>query len=148
MRRIQRPPIYLAALLVIPVILAACDDPLPTFMEVLEVEAGGYHLHLEPMPDHIHEGDPIVLQVAVHEETSTGEEPVTGLTPEFHIIESDGTETSYEGSSVTVPEDGHYQTEHTFTVPGEAEIGFHFTGSGGSASEAEFAVEVHEAHAE
>lgn len=148
MRTIKRQCIHLATLILVPLVIVGCDDPLPTFMEILEVEAGGYHLHLEPMPDHVHEGDAVVLQVAVHDESQAEEQPVTGLTPEFHIIEADGTETSYEGGSVTQPEDGHYQTEHTFTVHGEAEIGFHFTGSSGSPAEAEFAIEISEAHDE
>ena len=67
MRSIKRQLTYLAAFLVLSLVLGGCDDPLPTFMEVLEVEAGGYHLHLEPMPDHINEGDAVVLQVAVHD---------------------------------------------------------------------------------
>lgn len=146
MQSIKRQSSYLATLLVLPLVLLACDDPLPTITEVLEVEAGGYHLHLERIPEHIHTGEPVSLVVEVHDESSGTSQPVTGLTPEFHVIESDGSETSYDGSSVTEPAEGAYQVEHTFAHGGEGTIAFHFTGATGSAAEAEFSFEVAEAH--
>lgn len=146
MQGIQRPLSYLAALLVLPLVALACDDPLPTIAEVLEVEAGGYHLHLERTPEHVHTGEPVSLIVEVHDESADASEPVTGLTPELHVIESDGSEATYDGSSVTEPAEGAYQVQHTFAQGGEAMVAFHFTGSTGSAAEAEFSFEVVEAH--
>lgn len=141
-----RMSVFHLILLLLPLAALACDDPLPTAMEVLEVETGGYHLHLEPMPEHIHTEDVITLAVEVHDESGATAQPVTGLTPEFHVTEADGTETTQEGADVTEPEAGVYQITHSFAVGGDAVIHFHFTGSGGTAAAAEFVVEVVEAH--
>lgn len=102
-------------------------------------DAGGYSVEFEAFPGHIHEGESADLRFWVDESDS----PVTGLTPEIHVTEADASEGSH---SATESSSGVYEASHTFGSAGDATVGLHFTGSGGSAAEAEFTIEISHAH--
>lgn len=102
-------------------------------------DAGGYRVEFETFPGHVHEGDSATLRFWVSEEDA----PVTGLDPEIHVVEGDGGESTH---SATESGSGVYESEHTFSSAEEATVGLHFTGSGGSGSEAEFTIHIAHAH--
>lgn len=104
-------------------------------------DAGGYTVEFEAFPGHVHEGQAATLRFWV----TDADAPVTGLSPEIHVTEEGGSEMSHSASE-TESGSGVYEAAHTFGSAGDATVGLHFTGSGGSSAEAEFTMEVAHAH--
>lgn len=104
-------------------------------------DAGGYSVEFESFPGHVHEGESATLRFWVSEDD--GSTPVTGLTPEVHVVEADDSEGSH---GATESDPGVYEAAHGFVSAGDATVGLHFTGSDGSPAEAEFTLPVAHAH--
>lgn len=107
-------------------------------------EAGGYSVEFEAFPAHIHGGDAGTMRFWVVDESGSSEQPVTGLSPEIHVTESDGTETIHAASAGS--EQGSYEADHTFQNAEDATVALHFTGSGGGDAEAAFTIHIAHAH--
>lgn len=105
--------------------------------------AGGYTVEFETFPGHVHEGDTATLRFWVMDESGGTEDPVTGLSPEIHVTESDQSESTH---AATETDPGVYEADHTFQNAEDGVVGLHFTGSGGASAEAEFTIHVAHAH--
>lgn len=103
-------------------------------------EAGGYRVEFETFPGHAHTGEDVTLRfwIMEPERDASGERPpITGVTGEVHVVESDASEFSYDLVEIG---DGVYEAEHNFTAPDEAHVQLHYTGSDGQPAEADFHV--------
>lgn len=124
-----------------PVVMDEAADPLHAVPA--HATDGGYTVEFEAFPGHIHEGDTGTMRFWIIDESSGGEDPVTGKSPEIHVTESGEAEESH---MATETDDGVYEAEHTFSAAGDAAVAIHFTGSGGGDSEASFTIEISHAH--
>lgn len=109
-------------------------------------EAGGVRVEFETFPGHIHEGDTAALRFwAMEPERNVDgvRPPITGLTGEFHCLETGGAEVM---TAVVEVEPGVYEAEHLFANAGGAHVGLHFTAPDNSAAEAAYEVNVAHAH--
>lgn len=107
-------------------------------------EAGGYSVEFEAFPAHIHAEDTGTMRFWVVDEGGSSDQPVTGLSPEIHVTESNGTETIHAASAGS--DQGSYEADHTFQNAEDATVALHFTGSGGGDAEAAFTIHISHAH--
>lgn len=129
------------------------DDSAPVVMHEMadhlhaaraHTEAGGYSVEFEAFPGHIHAGDTGTLRFWVVDESGGSDQPVTGLTPDIHVTESDGSETTHAASAGS--DEGSYEADHAFQNAEDASVALHFTGSGGGDAEAAFTIHISHAH--
>lgn len=110
------------------------------------VEAGGYRIEFESFPGHLHEHDVGTMTFWVMEAQADagGNRPaVTGLSPDIHCLEADGTEEEHAAAESTA---GTYQADHTFLSSGVFVAALHFTGADGAPAEASFTFSVAHGH--
>lgn len=109
-------------------------------------EAGGYRVEFETFPGHIHTGDDATATFWIMEterNTAGDRPPISGLSPEVHILESDGTTVDL---TLVESEAGRYDASHTFHQAGATQFTIHFTGSDGLPAEVTFDHNVAHAH--
>lgn len=110
------------------------------------VEAGGYRIEFETFPGHIHQHDTATVAFWVMEQdqdASGNRAPITGLSPEIHCLEADGSEETHGAMEMTA---GVYEAEHTFAHVGDFVAALHFTALDGSTAEAAFKTHVAGGH--
>lgn len=124
-----------------PVVMHQMADPLHAGRA--HAEAGGYSVEFEAFPAHIHAGDTGTMRFWVIDGSGGSDDPVTALSPEIHVTESNASESTH---AATETDPGVYQADHAFQNAGDAMVALHFTVSDGGSAEAAFTIHVASAH--
>lgn len=109
-------------------------------------EAAGYRIEFESFPGHLHQHDEATVKFWVMEQEKDADgnrAAITGLTPEIHCLEADGSEEIHDSAEL---EPGVYEATHTFESVGDFVAALHFVGVDGEQGEAEFTTHVVAGH--
>lgn len=117
MRFTRQRTTLLASLLLLPVVLTACDDPLPTGADDHEDATADLQVDLTLSPDHVHIYSDVTFTVAV---TDHHGDPVTDF-DQIHIEYREASDT--EWSEIELTQDGDTFTgNHSFSSSGDYDV--------------------------